>query len=107
VLEYTIHTSEIEFLATQQGLSQCELTISAIAYDAEGKMLSSNVGKFDTPIRPDMYDAMKHDALHIRTWMDLPLRKVYLRVGMHDLTTDRMGAFEIPLDLAANNPASR
>jgi hypothetical protein len=46
-----------------------------------------------------------HDALHLylKPGMDLPVGKVYLRVGVRDLSTGRIGAFEIPVDVGTSS----
>jgi hypothetical protein len=33
--------------------------------------------------------------------IDVPTGEVYLRIGVHDLTTDRIGSIEIPLPVSA------
>ena len=83
------------------------LTFSAIAYDADGKMLNADIGGFATPLSAEVYAAVQRDALHIRTGIDLPPGKVFLRVGVHDLTTNKIGAFEIPLEVNGDTRAAK
>jgi len=98
-LEYVIRPPEIEFIASPSNLYRSELAFSVIAFDADGKVLNTNVGIFNRPLSAQVYQAVKRDALHIRTSIDLPPGRVFLRVGVHDLNTDKLGAFEIPLDV--------
>jgi hypothetical protein len=46
-----------------------------------------------------------HDALHLylKPGMDLRVGKVYLRVGVRDLSTGKIGAFEIPVDVGTSS----
>ena len=106
-VQYTIRPEEIQFLSTQQDLYRGNLALVMIGFDADGKMLNSVVARFDAPLRKETYEAMQRDAVHIRTGIDLPPGKVYLRLGVHDLASDKIGALEIPLDVtAAAKPAN-
>jgi VWFA-related protein len=98
-LTYSITPADLSFLPYGEGQLRADLTFSAIAYDAQGKMLNSNVGALNSPISQKAYEAVTHDALRIHTAMNLPLERVYLRVGVHDRRTDKIGTMEIPLDV--------
>ena len=98
-LEYVIRPSEIEFISSPSNLYRSDLAFSAIAFDADGKVLNSSVGVFDRPLSAQVYQAVEREALHMRAGIDLPPGKIYLRVGVHDLNTDKVGAFEIPLEV--------
>jgi len=98
-LTYSIVPADLSFSPDGGGLLRTELSFSAIAYDAQGKMLNSNVGGFNSPISLKAYEAVAHDALRIHTTMNLPLGRVYLRVGVHDRRTDKVGTMEIPVDV--------
>ncbi len=106
-MEYIVHASDLRFSPVPPNLELCKLEVSLAAFDEKGKMVNSSVSVFDTPLKPETYAAVEHDALHLRAALDLPLGRVYLRVGVHDLTSDKIGAFEIPLNVTADNHASR
>ena len=105
-IEYSIVPSQIQFYSSA-GLYRGRLAFSAIAYDADGKMLNSDVGTFAVPLNAEVYAAVQRDALHIRAGIDLPPGKVFLRLGVHDLTTDKTGAFEIPLEVNTDARAAK
>jgi hypothetical protein len=85
---------------TQEDLYRSNVALVMIGFDADGKMLNSVVTRFDSPLRKETYEAMQRDTIHIKTGIDLPPGKVYLRLGVHDLATDKIGALEVPLDVA-------
>ena len=70
-------------------------------------MLNSDVGTFAMPLNEAVYAAVQRDALHIRAGIDLPPGKVFLRLGVHDLTTDKTGAFDIPLEVNTDARAAK
>jgi VWFA-related protein len=100
-LDLAIKPSDIQFSTVEGGKYLSNLAVSAIAYDAQGKLLNTIAGTFNSPLSPVTYTAIMHDALHLylKPGMDLPVGRVYLRVGVRDLSTGKMGAFEIPLDV--------
>jgi VWFA-related protein len=105
-IEYAITPSQLQFYSSA-GSYRGRLTFSAIAYDADGKMLNADIGGFATPLSGEVYAAVQRDALHIRTGIDLPPGKVFLRVGVHDLTTNKIGAFEIPFEVNGETRAAK
>jgi VWFA-related protein len=105
-IEYAISPAQIQFYLSA-GTYRGRLAFSAIAYDADGKMLNSDVGGFATPLSAEVYAAVQRDALHIKSGIDLPPGKIFLRVGVHDLTTDKTGSFEIPLEVSGDERAAK
>ncbi len=105
-IEYAINPAQIQFYSSADTY-RSRLALSVIAYDEDGKMLNSDVGAFARPLSPEVYAAVQRDSLHIRTGIDLPPGKVFLRVGVHDLTTDKTGSFEIPLEVNGDTRAAK
>ncbi len=105
-MDLTIKPSDIQFVPVD-GEYQSNLAISAIAYDAQGKLLNTIAGSFHAPLSSDTHTAVMHEALHLflKPGMDLPVGRVYLRVGVRDLASGKMGALEIPVDVGTSNGA--
>jgi hypothetical protein len=107
-IDLTIKPSDIQFAPVNSEAGgeeyQSNLAISAIAYDAQGKLLNTIVGSFHAPLSSVTYTAVTHEALHLflKPGMDLPVGRVYLRVGVRDLASGKMGAFEIPVDVGSS-----
>ncbi len=98
-LDLTIQPSDIQFSTVDGGKYQSDIAVSAIAYDPQGKMLNTIAGVFNSPLFPVTYSAIMHDALDLslHPGMELPVGRVYLRVGVRDLSSGKIGAFEVPL----------
>jgi hypothetical protein len=43
------------------------------------------------------YEQIMQTGLPLHQEIDIPTGEVYLRLGVHDLATDRVGSIEIPL----------
>jgi hypothetical protein len=53
-----------------------------------------------------MYNRALHKGLFFHQQISVPLKgEFYLRIGVHDVTADRDGAVEVPVDSVKNLPA--
>ena len=100
---YIVRPSDIDFQTAGSDQMRSNLAFTAIAYDTEGKMLNSSTGVFNAPVSTKTYTAIMNDALHISTGMDLPVGRVYLRVGIRDVSTGKIGTLETAVDVGAKN----
>jgi VWFA-related protein len=76
------------------------LEVAAGVYDDEGRLLNGDVEEA-TSADPKPYDRQaKFTYFRVQQKIDAPLNSVSLRLGVRDLSTDRMGTLEIPLPLA-------
>ena len=75
------------------------LEVAAGLYDDEGRLLNGDVevAASDSPKGPD--PEAKYTYFRVRQPIDVPVTAVSLRLGVRDLSTDRMGTMEIPLPL--------
>jgi len=105
-VEFSISPAQIQFY-TSGNQYRSRVAFSVIAFNADGEMLNADIGVFAVPLSAEVYAAAQRDALHIRTGIDLPLKTASLRVGMRDMTTEKIGAFEIPLHVAGETVASK
>ena len=66
-------------------------------------MLNTIAGVFNSPLFPVTYAAIMHDTLHLylHPGMELPVGRVYLRVGVRDLSSGKIGALEVRLVVVA------
>lgn len=94
VADYTIDPRGLEFTTLPDGKQERRLEITQVAYDAEGGRVNFTDGGFavDTP---PIENATQ--AIHMRQEIDLPSGPVFLRIGLHDLLSGRIGTLEIPL----------
>ena len=54
-----------------------------------------------------LYQAVLRHGLTVHKTMELPVGHIYLRVGVHDLQKDKVGAIELPGLIAARSGASQ
>lgn len=77
-----------------------QLEVAAGVYDDDGRLLNGNVEEASSA-NPQASDAQaKFAYFRVQQKIDVPETAVCLRLGVRDVSTDRMGTMEIPLPLA-------
>lgn len=82
------------------------LDFSAVAYDAYGRVLSTSrqLAKFNVPSAK--LQSFREDLVSYHQQLDLPAGLVFLRVGVHDQTSDQAGSKEILLNVPKQVPSA-
>jgi hypothetical protein len=100
-----IVTRDLECPTTPEGVYQCTMEVALVVYDAEGNALNSAGGAVQANIPADQYGAVLHDGLRFRQDISVPASsEAFLRIGIHDRGSDKVGAIEIPIADVSNLP---
>jgi VWFA-related protein len=107
-LLYNIDASGIEFDQGTDGNYQGKFEFAVNVFDpGNGKMINSNAMVAQPNLPADTYQSMLSGGVKVKQEIDLPATGEYiLRVGVHDMTNDHVGAVEIPVSVivAASHP---
>ena len=87
----------LTFASGPNGLHVGSLKFVAMAYDVDGVLLSSIDQTIDAKLTPESYALMLKDPVAFRQSLDLPAGPMFLRLAVHDLTSDHIGSLEVPL----------
>jgi VWFA-related protein len=97
-IHYAADVRDFAFGVTPDGVYHGSIEYAAVLYNSDGAVLNvtSNV------IRPDFpeatYQVMLKNTLRLHLDLEVPVSGDYfLRIGIHDLASDRVGAVEVPL----------
>ncbi len=96
-IDCTIDAKTVQFAIGKDGKYTPRLALTFIAFDADGNLLNATIGAFARPLTPAQYQAVMQRGLTVSNHMELPLGRVYLRAGVHDLSNDKVGSTELPL----------
>ena len=97
-LDAVLDIRNVKMPLNTDGSHQGSIEFAAIVYDAEGNMVNSatRVGHLTLPA--ERYAQLLEHGLPFHQSIDVPQKGEYfLRFGVHDLTSDRVGAVEIPI----------
>jgi hypothetical protein len=83
---------------TPEGAYRCTLDLWAIVYDTAGTALISVSGPIQANISADQYSSTLRSGLGFRQDISVPVGgDSFLRIGIRDQGTDKVGAIEIPI----------
>jgi VWFA-related protein len=82
------------------------LEIAAAAYDGDGQMLNGVVDQTNTANAASSAGAGKAGMYRAQQHIDVPVGATSIRVAVRDISTDRIGAMEVALPLAAEAQAA-
>jgi VWFA-related protein len=103
-IDYAADMHPVAANAGSDGLYHLSIEFAAIAYDREGKILNVANRAYKLNLQPAQYNQIMQSGLPHHQELDLPTGDVYLRLAVHDLSTDRIGSVEIPLQVSEKSP---
>jgi len=110
-IDYAADPRAVSLNLTPKGYRQGQLVIVTAAYDKNGKPLNAVSTTQPLAVGPDAYLKFLHSGIQLHQLIDLPQGDVYLRTGIYDPNSARMGTLEIPLKVVAKgsiaSPASK
>jgi len=97
-LSYSIDINGIQFDPSTDGNYHGQFEYAINVYDSgDGKLINSSVMSAKPALPPAVYQSMLTSGAKLHQDIDIPAKGEYvLRIGVHDLTSDRVGALEIP-----------
>lgn len=97
VVDYWIDPRGLDHKTQPDGGQQSQIEVTEVAYDVDG--LRVNYADQALGITQTQEQAAKalQGGLPLRQQIDLPAENVYLRIGVHDMLSGRIGTLEIPV----------
>jgi hypothetical protein len=100
-IEYTADMHQVSAETGSDGLYRSSLEFIAIAYDHDGKVVNASRRSFKLGIPSAKYEEILRTGYSVRSELDLPAGDVWLRLAVHDISADRVGSIEVPLNVRA------
>lgn len=97
MVDYWIDPRGLDHKTTPEGGQQSQLELTEVAYDVNGVRV--NYADQALSITQTQEQAAKalQGGLPLHEQIDLPTQNVYVRVGIHDMLSGRIGTLEIPV----------
>ncbi|MFY9744717.1 MAG: VWA domain-containing protein [Acidobacteriaceae bacterium] len=97
VADFTIDPRGFESRPLADGRLHREMELTQVAYDPQGLRLNYTDGGFAVDTPPSQ---SAQQGIRMHQEIDLPAGQLFLRIGVHDLISGRIGTVEIPLQVA-------
>jgi hypothetical protein len=95
-IDYAIGPRALDLSALPSGERHGEILIAATAWSPDGKALTGNVLTRSFTLTPAQYRESGESGLQFHQTLDIPSGSVFLRLGIYDPASGRMGTLEIP-----------
>jgi hypothetical protein len=78
-------------------MHKAALEFDVVAYDVYGKLITDLSQSIDLPLTAERYKQLQSSPFRVVQQIDLPPGEIFLRVGILDKVSDKVGTTEIPL----------
>jgi VWFA-related protein len=99
MVDYWVDSRSLDHNALPNGKQQTQVEVTEVAYDDEGIRQNYADRGFSLDLTPQEAARNLQAGLALHEQIDLPPGKVYLRVGVHDLLSGRIGTVEVLVDV--------
>jgi len=94
---FAIDLKDLQLKLDPDGNHKGKLNISLIAYDRYGNIGNRNDQVITLDIKPDVYAFFQKYGVQFNAEIQVPKGQFWLRTGVYDQATQRVGTMEIPL----------
>lgn len=94
---YLIPAGSVTIADTPDGGHHSALILDVAAYDADGKLVTVISQAATLPVAAEAYRRLPSVTLRCSQQIDLPSGQMFLRVGILDTASNKIGTLEIPL----------
>lgn len=96
---YLVSPKSFLLSPASDGSHQGQLEFVTLLYNDQGEQLNSAINRLPLDLTPETYATIMTGGLELRQDIAIPTQGVYfLRLGVHDVSGNRVGAMEIPVD---------
>jgi hypothetical protein len=95
---YNTDLKNVAFTATPDGIHRGSLEFEILLYNPDGELMNGVKEKVRAKLLAGEFESRGWSGLKFHQNIDAPAKSEYfLRIGVHDLSSDRVGSVEVPL----------
>ena len=94
--EYIFPARQIAFKDGADGTHNGAVEFDIAAYDSQGKLVNSLSQSIKLPLSEEQYRQLLKGPFRFFQQLDLPAGQLFLRIGVLDQTSNKVGTLEIP-----------
>jgi VWFA-related protein len=99
-VDYAIDSSDLRFQGAAE-IPHLELGIEVASYTGEGNRISNMAGIWSNDFKSEAMKDVLVGGVRIHQEIDVPTSAAFLRLGIQDRTSSRLGTIELPLPVPA------
>lgn len=100
-IDYAINPSQLRFDPTPDGLEHGAMNFMVASFDTDGTVRTSIGSHVKGDLKPDSYQDVMTGGFRLRQEVEVPVAAAWLRMGVQDAISGRVGTMEIALPVKA------
>lgn len=102
---FGVDPHDLDCTATSDGIHHCAMDAAIFVYDADGALLNTAGGGIHANLSADQYVPILKSGIHFVQDISIPVKgESFLRIGIHDETSNKVGAVELPIAAVSKLP---
>jgi hypothetical protein len=97
MVNFAIDLGDVRLKEEADGLHTGKLVVSMIVYDRYGNIVTRKDHIVALNIKSDIYRIYGKTGIQLRDWVEVPRGQYWLRTGVYDPSTHKVGTLEVPL----------
>lgn len=104
-IDYVTLPQELVTTLQPDGKRTGTIEFLALLYDVDGKLLNTAGKTVELHLSPESYTRFVHSSINLHLDVSVPTAKeTYLRIAIHDISSNHFGVVELPATSVANLP---
>ena len=104
-IDYAADPRPMRFAVSPQGTYEDQIQFIVFVYDQDGQIVNSTGSEINASVPPATFTAMLRSGMRFHQQVSVPAKgDYYLRIGVHDMAGDHVGAIEVPIASVRNLP---
>ena len=106
-VNFAVNLNDIGLEIGADGIRRDRLNISLIVYDHYGQVVTHEEHLVELNVKPSVYPIFQKNGVQLHGAVNVPRGDYWLRTGIYDERTRKVGTMEVPLRLVRNDVASK
>lgn len=99
-VDFALQSNGLSLLPAADGVRRKSLQVALMVYSQDFKPLNWEIRNISLLIKPEQWAVDQRAGIHFRIEIDAPTGDAYLRTGVYDSSSSKVGTLEIPLSAA-------
>ncbi len=105
IVDLAADLRSLDFEHEPDGKYLAQIEVLAVIYDADGVRINSVGNAVHANVPAETYQQMLQIGVQFHSEISVPVKgDYYLRIGLHDVSSNRVGAMEVPIARVQNLP---
>jgi hypothetical protein len=107
LVDFAVNLNDIGLAAGADGIRRDKLNIALVVYDRYGQVVTHEEHIVELNVKPDVYPIFEKNGVQLHGAVNVPKGEYWLRTGIYDERTHKVGTMEVPLRLVKDAVATR